>query len=74
MGTRGISTKKKAFLLKMELREAKIKAIEIDKKMLVKEQAKIQEQKKKIEEELEIDIHQVAQFQKDENTSGPLRI
>lgn len=31
MGTRGISTKKKAFLLKMELKEAKLKAIEIDK-------------------------------------------
>ena len=30
MGTKA-STKKKAFLLKMELREAKIRAIEIDK-------------------------------------------
>ena len=37
IGTKGISAKKKAYLKKIELREAKQKAIEIDKLILIRD-------------------------------------
>lgn len=40
IGTKGLSAKKKAYLERIELREAKKKAIEIDKKILIRDDAR----------------------------------
>ena len=47
-GTRAVSAKKKAFLLKIELREAKLKAVEIDKLIAKKDLEKLQEEEQKV--------------------------